>query len=336
MIKKVILYLLMFLTAYFGFVNTARAQSVDLGIYPPVFEIQTTPPSSIKIPFFVQNFSDAPVKLYISLNPFIADTTENGQIQFEDNASLADPLIPSRILVQDQDSSISTIVLSPKQKKNLNLQITIPADEQKGEYYLSLIFSSAANSISNANFSQASAGISSNILLSVGPLGKTQGLIADFSSPHFTMQGPLPFNVRIKNTSDHYITPKGNILITNMFGQTVGKVNLLPVNILSNSTRRIPDSLQSGTANEKDYAKIRSTVEGNEFPVAIWPEKFLLGPYKATLTIALSDSGPQFKKQIIFFALPAQYLLGILIIFTIVVFITIRIKKAIRLEAKKS
>ena len=88
--------------------------------------------------------------------------------------------------------------------------------------------------------------------------------------------------------------------------------------------------------DEKDYAKIRSTVEGNEFPVAIWPEKFLLGPYKATLTIALSDSGPQFKKQIIFFALPAQYLLGILIIFTIVVFITIRIKKAIRLEAKKS
>lgn len=335
MVKIIIISILMFFAAYFPLINIASAQSVDLGIYPPVFEIQTTPPSSIKVPFFVQNFSDAPVKLYISLAPFSPGTNENGQIQFEDNTALADPLMPSRILVQDNGNSISTIVLSPKQKKNLNLQITIPADEQKGEYYFSLVFSSAPNAISNANFSQASAGISSNILLSVGPSGKTQGIIADFSSPHFITQGPLPFTVRIKNTSDHYITPKGNILITNMFGQAVGKVNLLPVNILLNSTRRIPDSLQSVTASEKEYEKIRSAVEANEFPVAVWPEKFLLGPYKATLTIALSDSGPQFKKQIIFFALPAEYMLGILIIFTIVVFIAIRIRRAIRLEAKK-
>jgi hypothetical protein len=313
-------------------VSHANAQSVDLGIYPPVFQIQTTPPSSIKVPFSIQNFTDSSVDLTISLKPFTAATSENGDISFlNDLSSYPDPSLLGRIQVLDNGDSINSLTLAPKQKKDLNLTVDIPKDEIKGEYYLSLTFTSGNQNTINSNSSQASAGITSNILLSVGPLGETKGYIEDFSAPSFVFQGPVPFTVRLRNTSDHYIVPTGDITIENMFGQTIGKVNLLPVNILSNTIRRIPDSSQSDP-NSPSFANIKAVVDQNPYPIAVWPEKFLFGPYTATLTIALSDSGPLYKKSVLFFAFPAEYLLGILLIIIVVLFITIRVKQKTQLN----
>jgi hypothetical protein len=313
----------------FLFVPISHAQSVDLGIYPPVFQIQTVPPSSIKIPFSIQNFADSSVDLIISLKPFTAAPSENGTISFlNDISSYPDPSLLERIQVLDNDIPIQTLTLAPKQKKNLNLTVDVPKDEAKGEYYVALIFTSTNQNTLNSSSTQTTAGISSNILLSVGPFGNAKGYIEDFSTSPFVAKGPIPFNVRIKNTSDRYITPKGDIVIRNMFGQTIGKVNLLPVNILSNTVRRIPDSAQSDTSS-KAFAKIQDIVNKNAYPVAVWPEKFLLGPYTANLTIALSDSGPLYKKSIIFFAFPAEYLLGIIIIIMIILFLALRVKRKV-------
>ena len=234
-----------------------------------------------------------------------------------------------KIQVEDDNNPIQTITLAPKQKRNLNLIVQIPQNQTKGDYYISLIFTSGGQTSVKTNSSQALAGIVSNILLSIGPLGETKGYIADFSAPAFVAKGPLPFTVRVENTSDHYITPKGDIVITNMFGQNVGKINLLRVNILSNTTRRIPDSVQSGGPDSKDYQTIKAIVDNNQYPVAVWPEKLLVGPYTATLTIALSDSGPLFKKSIIFFAFPTEYLIAILATICMIIFIIFRVRQKI-------
>jgi hypothetical protein len=324
-LKIILSTLLLFLV----FVPISHAQSVDLGIYPPVFQIQTVPPSSIKIPFSIQNFADSSVDLIISLKPFTAANSENGTISFlNDISSYPDPSLLERIQVLDNDIPIDTLTLAPKQKKNLNLTIDVPKNEVKGEYYIALLFTSSNQNTLNSSSTQATAGISSNILLSVGPFGNAKGYIEDFSTNPFVAKGPISFNVRVKNTSDRYITPKGDIIITNFFGQTIGKVNLLPVNILANTVRRIPDSAQSDI-NSAAFAKIQDIVNKNAYPVAVWPEKFLLGPYTATLTVALSDSGPLYKKSIIFFAFPTEYLIFVLIIVIILLFIAWRIKQKI-------
>lgn len=307
----------------------ANAQAVDLGIYPPVFQVDLTPPADIKVPFFLNNFSDQSVELNLSLKPFEASSEENGQINFLEINSFADPFIFQKVIVLDNGSAIKSITLSPKQQKELVLQFKMPSNQAKGDYYFSLIASSANQAINNSNFSQASAGIAANVLLSVGPQGKTQGILESFSTPLFTTQGPLPFTVRLRNTSDHFIAPKGDIIIRNMFDQPIGKVRLLPVNILANSIRRIPDSLQSGTVPEKDYGKIKTVIEKNQFPVAVWPEKFLLGWYKATLTLSLSDEGPIMRKEILFFAFPLEYIAAILIVIGLVTTIILKVKRKI-------
>lgn len=327
---KIILFILISLILNLKSPTVAKAQSVDLGVYPPIFEIQTTPPSDVKVPFFIENFQDQTVDLKLFLKPFTADSSsENGQVSFiDDTSSYPDPYLLQRVSVLDNDTPIDHLILAPKEKKDLVLEIEIPGNEPKGEYYFSLVFSSEIKGAQSSNTSQASGAIASNILLSIGPLGKTEGFIQDFSSPFFVNKGPVPFNVRIKNTSDHYITAKGNITIKNMFGQTIGKVDLLPSNILSNTIRRIPDSLQSGV-NDKGFNKIKEVVEKNQFPVAVWPEKFLLGAYTANLTVSLSDQGPVFKRQITFFAFPFEYIIGLITVIAIVVFIVLRVRKKV-------
>jgi hypothetical protein len=264
----------------------------------------------VKIPFSIQNFTDSSVPLTISLKPFTADPAENGNITFLDAANFPDPFLPQRIQVLDNNNSINSLALSPQQKKDLTLEVQIPGNEPKGDYYLSLVFSSSTQSLSNRSSSQATIGIASNILLSIGPVGKTSGHIEDFSTPFFVAKGPIPFTLRVKNTSDHYITPKGSIVIKNMFGQAIGKVNLLSVNVLSNTIRRIPDSTQMNPT------------------LAIWPEKFLVGPYTATLTLTLSDSGPLFTREIMFFAFPLEYLIAILLIIGLIIFIAVRVNQS--------
>ncbi len=309
-LKISLVLLFTFYVLGFRFAPMAHAQNVDLGIYPPVFQIQANTPSDIKIPFFIQNFTDSSIPLTILLKPFTADPAENGNITFLDVPNYPDPYLPQRIQVLDQDNSIGDLILSPQQKKDLVLEVQIPSNEPKGDYYLSLVFSSNADTINGRNSSQATIGIAGNILLSIGPIGKPQGYIEDFSTPFFVSKGPIPFTLRVKNTSDHYVTPKGNIVIKNLFGQAIGKIDLLPVNILANTVRRIPDSLQSSST------------------LAVWPEKFLFGPYAATLTFALSDNGPLFTKTVTFFAFPLEYLIAILLIIGLIIFIAVRVNKS--------
>ena len=206
------------------------------------------------------------------------------------------------------------------------MEIILPAKQPKGDYYFSVIFSSAAQSADGSNTSFQTGAISMNVLLTVGPKGKTNGVLEDFSAPLFVDSGPVAFNVAVKNTGNHFIQPKGEIIIKNMFGQAVGKVTLLQVNILSDSTRRIPDTLQL-TTDEVQYEKIKKAVEKNQFPVAIWPEKFLLGFYTATLTLSLSDEGPVFKKSAGFFAFPVSLILGIIIVISISAFVILRVRQ---------
>jgi hypothetical protein len=325
---KIILPLLFtFSVLGFMFAQPAHAQNVDFGIYPPVFQIQATTPSNVKIPFFVQNFTSSSVPLTISLQPFTANQSENGNITYPDTVNYADPYLPERIQVSDGDNSIGDLILAPQQKKDLTLEVQIPSNEPKGDYYLSLVFTTDVNNATKANSSQASGAIASNILLSIGPFGKAQGYIEDFSTPFFISKGPVPFSVRVKNSGDHYLTPTGKIEIKNMFGQTIGKVDLLPVNILANTIRRLPDSAQSDL-NSKDYQNIKAVIDKNSFPVAVWPEKFLVGPYMATLSLSLSDSGPLFTKQIMFFAFPLEYLVAILLIIGLIIFIAVRVNES--------
>lgn len=311
-----------FLIIAVGFLLTARevsAQQVSLGIFPPIMQIETTPPAEVKSKFYLQNEGDGILNLNIEIKAFKPSKSNDGQIEIlETTENFPDPLLINRVKIKDKGVAIKSLTLSPKQRKELDFEIIIPPNEAKGDYYFTLFFVNVPSTNISTNSTLTSAGVAMNVLLSVGPKGETKGFIDKFSTPLFVDSGPVPFTVQVENQSDHFVSAKGSIIIENIFGQKVGKIDLLPVNILSGSQRLIPDSKNSDL-NAKIYP----------YPVAIWPEKFLIGPYKATLTLGFSDTDYKFSRKISFFAFPATYLIAILLVLGVITFIILRIRKKI-------
>ncbi len=302
-----------------------EASGIKLGIYPPLIEIEAIPPAKTEATLSIMNYEEKEINLKIIYKLFKPSALENGEIEFLNSEEFLkdDPLLFQRIKILDENEEITSITLGPKQKKDLTITTNIPKDETLSDYYFSIIFVSTNNPNNQSTQAVSVGGIATNVLLSIGEKGMAKGNIEEYSTPTFIENGPVPFTIRVKNKGNHFITPKGEILIKNLFGQTVGRVDLLAVNILSQSIRMIPDSLQSIEATKPAYFKYQE----NSKPYAYWNENFLLGPYTATLTIALSENGPLFKKTIYFFALPLKILLGIIIAIFITVYLYKRIKK---------
>jgi len=291
-------FLIVFLTFDFLFLTLGKvdAAELSLGISPPIIEIQTEPPAVINTPITIENHADETVTLEILLKPFTPGKGEFGEVAYLWDKN--PPLIFQNIKVRENGKATDEIILAPRQKKNLSLHFDIPKGEPSSDYYFSVVFISKNIVNAGLSHSQIRGAIATNVLLSVGT-GKSIGKIAEFSAPLFLEKQPVPFTIRLKNEGKHFITPQGTILITNIFGKTIGELNLLPVNILADTTR---------------------------FQKTVWTEPFLFGPYTATLTIIFSDKGPILVETIRFLVLPMQAFIGL----AIIVFIILGVKKRLK------
>lgn len=361
-IKIFILFIL--ITLYLIPSTTTQAASFDLSVSPPIFQVELKPPAvaDVKEQITLENTGDDPMDLSIVFLPF-RQKGENGEVEYlKDGVGGEDPLIFQRISLQQDGKRIEEIHIPPKTTRKLDFVISIPKDSPPSDYYFTVLFVSAdavesegLNPSSNGtrpglpagrgltpesnsdevaspqgSRSVSSGGVGMNVLLSVGPKTTTKGAIEEFSTDLFRTEGPVPFTVKIRNDSSHFIYPEANIVIKNMFGQTIGKVDLLPVNILSNSTRALPSREQfaltaqetdSKSATKKPNETIQKLVSNPEQPTAIWPERLLIGPYRATLTVALSEEGPLYVRTITFIGLPIHILIafGVMIVFLLVI-----------------
>jgi hypothetical protein len=304
-------FLLTCLLAYLLIIPYAHAQQVSLGVYPPIIQIDATPPTSIKTPLTIQNLSTDPVDVAIVLKPFGPANGNNGTVSYLPEGSGfggTDNKITDRIQILDEDRVVTSLTLAPQQQKTLTIHVGLPPQEPPSDYYFSIVFISKNDIPNTGSASIATGGIASNVLLSIGPKQKASGYIANFSAPVFVDHGPLSFSLLLHNDSPFFITPKGTAIIKNMFGQIVGKLKLLPVNILARSDRYLPDDA-SGSQTE-----------------LLWPEKALFGPYSITITTALTDDGPMFTQTRYFFAIPVQFIVGLIIAILIVVSIVLRVR----------
>lgn len=320
--KKLKILFRILLTAYcllYIAVPKAHAENIALGIYPPIIQIQAKAPSEIRSPMTVSNESTTPLDVKIGLRPFTQSQSDNGQPQyfFLGQRLGEDPQIYQKMSMFDGTRNTDEIMLAPNQKKNMELRISLPTGEPPGDYYFSVTFISKAIGVDNVSSAAISGGISTNVLLSIGPYDTTTGYIKEFSSPLFVDHGPVPFTIHVQNTSKHFISPAGGIVIKNMFGQIIGKVNLAQENVLAGTSRYLPDN---------NATPLISTAN----PTAVWGEKFLLGPYSATLTLALSGEGPLYRRTIYFFALPIQVIIGIILAIILLTVVIYRVKKKLR------
>lgn len=294
------IFLVFFILIFTPFLihKSANASGYSLSIYPTIIKIKANPPAHVKTGIKIKNLSDNPIELGYVLKSFTASQENPGQIKYllySDYTSKNFNFL-QRIKVMEDNQAISKIILSPKQEKNLTILIDLPQEEEQADHYFSIVFLTQNQEKLDSNYSRIIEGIGINVLISIGA-NQYKALIRDFSTSTFVSQGPVKFNLKIENIGKNFITTSGYIIIDNIFGQTVGKIDLKPTNILGKSTLKIL---------KED---------------AVWQEKFLLGIYTAKLYLNYDDSTSLYR-GIRFIAIPIR----ILAIFTIAGLIIIFIK----------
>ena len=327
-LRSKIFYLLTGLLGYLFIAQTVNATSLNLSIDPPITTINIVPPATATSPLNITNKDDTQVTLQIQLKPFKAKG-ENGELEYARDV----PEIFKNIQILDANVPVESITLGPKQQKNLNLSINIPQNTNISDYYFSVVFTSTDSPPIESNSSINQIGIATNVLLSVGPLKIPKATLKEFSANAFFGKGPVPLTIKVKNEGIHFIKPKGEVIIKNMFGQAVGKLDLTNTNVLSDSIRAIPNDtyMQMLRLEDASDTKTKSSFDFKH-PIALWKENFLLGLYTATLNISMSDAGPIFTRSIRFFAFPFEAL----VIITIMVIAIIVIRKRLKLYANKN
>lgn len=305
------------------FYTKADAASISLAIDPPIIRIHAIPPADISASLAIQNLETEPVTLRVILKPFVPSEKENGELKYlTPGTSLSDETnFLQGVKLYDGDKLLNSgFVLAPRQQKKLILKLNIPKDYTYSEHYFSIIFLTSSEEGYESSRSYISGGIVSNILLSINKNAKIQGEIEDFKTQFFIKESPVAFEVKIKNKSKSFISPQGRILIKNMFGQTVGNIDLEPTNILANSSRFMTNQ---DTVSKNAFLYNRNF----EKPKVYWSESFIIGYYTAELTASLSNQGPILTKSTYFLMLPIGEVILLTFFFIFLLFLIKRVKQ---------
>jgi hypothetical protein len=218
------------------------------------------------------------------------------------------------------------IVIESGQRAEVPVTINAPADASPGGHYASLFFSSSPPQEGQVRISSK---VGTLILAEVAGDISEKGSIVEFGTAgnksSFTRL-PITFFARFQNSGNIHERPTGTIVITNMFGREVAKVD---VNARKAAT--LPDSIRK---YEAVWEKDEVVGGGSNFFRNFWNEytnerkNFGLGRYRASLSMTNETETIRVSGQISFWIFPWHVLLvWSIVVIVVIILLIILIRK---------
>lgn len=210
--------------------------------------------------------------------------------------------------------SEEVLVLEPNRNSKLQYTITVPNDVTDGEYNAEIFLISKNDSTKDGNvtFTNLASGVP--ILIEIGDEFVENAELLRFVSDKKTYEKPyVKFLTTIKNLGDTHVSPKGEIVVTNIFKQEVARI---PFN------RSTQSLLRDNTGNYED-SWIQSGYLSPNNAIAV-------GPMKATLLVTYRSFQPGFavlNAQTTFWIIPWKIILAILAIILLAIIFKVSKKK---------
>lgn len=263
-------------------------------ISPPIKEIQISPNGSDSNSIKVTNPNSSTVlNVVVTVEDFQAQG-ETGQQTFMNPSDANTFSLGNWITIE------KNFTLKGDQTKDIAYKINAPANAEPGGHYGVILFSpTLANpqSLSSSGV-MAVPEIGSLLLVTVPGDIKYGGSIAQFSAPkklYLDSTNIISFLTRFQNMGTSHIKPSGNIVITNLLGQTVATipVNADLGNVLPNSIRKFEN---------------------------LWTKKYGFGKYKANVSLVFGNNQTT-TATLAFWIIPWKEVTGVIVILLILIFI---------------
>lgn len=308
--KLVLVFAALVLGIFGKSTNTIYAQTLDLGVTPPITEVIIAPGADYQARYLLSNFSDSDVILTPKLYKMQA-TDEFGTAKIADDPEDETSDYYHWFSINGQRFNQTGIKIRTGLTIEVPVLLSIPEDTQEIDHYFSIVFASDPTTTLAGSGQAIQGGIATNMLIAVSKTGLPQknAVVEEFSFPKIVDSFfPPTYTVRIKNSGNSFFKPIGDITTTGYFLDS--SLKLAPQNILSGTIREIK------CLDDEDL--VNCTINS----------KFLLGTYKTQLAFTLDTEGRKIVTSETIFAFP---FLGTIAIFGVWIFV-----KKVRKSSKKS
>lgn len=275
-------------------VREAKAQSLSLGISPPVLEVIIKPGKTITQVFKLVNNGENTI-VTVGISEYDEDgivypadirlSSVEAQSRGVNNPSFSPE--PWITLLNTDTVFGKPFMFEGKSEKQLILRISPPFGVPEKEYYRVLTVSTTPLPPGETTQSAISQTIGAVILLSVtsSDMEARGGQITNFSLPVIIDSfDALTSNITVKNTGKRYFRPVGKILLSGPLGKA--EYDIRPNVILAGQTRKLTTSQ---SADEEVTLKVPG---------------FYIGKYTLTLGFTLDEGSLKVEQTKYFYAVP--------------------------------
>lgn len=227
--------MLVFLFGTPGFTKAADTAGRGVTIIPPSFELYANPGDSLTDKLRVRNDSGVETKYSILVEDFKAVGEEGGVGLVDDPQSNT-----TYSLAKWVEPEPKSFTIGSGQEKQINFNINVPKNAEPGGHYGSILVKIGdEGQVANSGASVSSR-VGSLILLRVSGNVNEDASVSSFKSDKgYYEKAPVSLALRVKNTGNNHIKPKGTIVITNIFGQKVDQIDLTGKNVLPGAIRKM-------------------------------------------------------------------------------------------------
>lgn len=300
---------ILLLFCVFPWLSRARAQTLSLGLYPPLLEVMIKPGKTITQVFDISNFGE-PMILTANILPF-TPKDELGNVHLQEEITPVPPHLAWFSLANADLSLDDPFLLNPNQNQQVVLKIKVPKNADEGDYYLSLVFTSNITKGQETS-TQSKAKIAAHILLTVSTTGlpEKSGKIIEFKVPKIVDSfDKIPITLKVKNTGSAFFKPQGQITLQAPFGLKTD-FPIWAENVLADSTRLLHASSSASLASNLEPRASSLLLSG-----------FFLGSYKISAKFSLDQTNVFLSQEEKFFAFPFKLILAFFIMITFLILI---------------
>jgi len=266
---------------------TQLAPGQGLQISPPLISVAADPGQTVILAIKIRNISGGTLVIHGTVDDFGAKG-ESGEPQI-----LLDETASTRYSLKYWIATVPSVTLKSQELETLSVPVNVPKNAEPGGHYGVVRLTGTAPSLEGTGVA-LSASIGTLVLFTVNGditdhLSAVDITASQKGATHsFFEQGPLTITERIKNDGNVHERPKGNVVITNLFGRQTASlaVDSTGGNILPNSIRKFSQDLGKKNLFGR-YTVKGSLAYGNGKTLVLPVTSFWVIPYKLIIATIL-------------------------------------------------
>lgn len=210
------------------FISNAQAVTIS----PLNFELNSNPGDTVSNIVRVYNDLDSEINVNMEVQDFVA-AGEKGQVLVKGSEKSGTYSLANWVSLTPQ-----AFTLAPRSSQMVEFTVKIPTGGEPGGHYASILASISSSATGGGIGINQKVG--ALLLLSVaGEVVENLELVEFMPDAAFTEYGPEKLTVKFRNDGTVHLKPRGFVLVKNMLGNEVAKLDLPQLNVLPQSAREV-------------------------------------------------------------------------------------------------